>query len=223
MNAGLEVRGVPAAFIFDFDGVIVDTAAAKLAAFESLYPKTPEIAEYLESTQGKPRRERFRWINERILDVPYDDAIGDALDSQLSLILAPILEEAPLIAGVGEAVRGMAALAPIFVVSAAPGRDVSKLIRKHSLQHFFEDCFADIGDKALVIDEIVKGLKCLPSQVIFFGDTSSDYRAAQQSGVRFVAVTSRSIELGCDCVSIPDFQDYDSPSKLIRALLDHSR
>ncbi len=190
-NRTLAVRTLveSARLIFlDFDGVIVDSAAAKLDAFERVLPDDPRVHEYLVFAQGKTRYEKFARVYQEILERDYSRAIEASLDEQLTFRLSEAAAGIGLVAGVEVFLEAMWQRTPLVVVSAAPPTEVTSLMERHQIRHYFDEVYAGVVDKAYVLREVCDQRRVEPASAVFFGDTISDYNAASGSGVGFVGV-----------------------------------
>jgi phosphoglycolate phosphatase len=214
----LETRR-PSALVFDFDGVVIDSALVKLEAFAEVLPRVASVRAYLESSQGKPRQERFEWVYRELLHLPYDDTIGTALDARLTSALDARLDEIPLIPGVDEFILRMSARLPLFVVSAAPLRDVERLLKLHGLRESFTEIEGAVHNKAVSIDGIRARLGANARQLVFFGDTMSDYRSAIESGACFVGVVPVLGGSEFGTLDIPRLSDFGQAEELLRTLV----
>ena len=129
------------AFFLDFDGTIVDSALVKLESFIRLYSgerrKKRDISAYLLSEQGRPRHEKFRFIQESILGKSYTDCLGKELSERLD---AEILKSGipGLMPGILEFLQEVHKKAFVGIVSAAPRREIVNISDHYSILDFFD-------------------------------------------------------------------------------------
>ena len=91
------------AVIFDFDGVIIESAEIKTRAFEILfsdYPdKLPEIINYHQKNAGISRYPKFRYIYEKMLGQELSAQEEAELGERFSQIVVKPTLEAPFVPG----------------------------------------------------------------------------------------------------------------------------
>ncbi len=174
---------------FDFDGVIVDTATAKLEAFCALFPPDEVTRRYLSETQGRPRFERFEWVCRNVLRVPYSAAVEAKLDHELSARLKPVLDSVESVPGVRDAIGRVPPDVVRVIVSAAPPGDVTRLLAQIGMDGLFARVMAGVSDKAGTFGALCGEYEIQPSEMLYLGDTTNDRLAAQSAGVLFVGVS----------------------------------
>src|SRR4029079_13708896 len=109
------------AFIFDFDGVILDSEQYKLQSYPKLFTEYPEhleeIKEYINGAAGVNRFKKFKRISE-IMGKEYTDEEGDRLSEEYDNLTTSSLKELPLVAGIEEFL--MSSEAKKFIASSTP-------------------------------------------------------------------------------------------------------
>ncbi|RMG17644.1 MAG: HAD family hydrolase [Bacteroidetes bacterium] len=207
--------------VFDKDGVLIDSEQVKLRLVEKIFDAYPQhaaaIHAYNHQTVGIPRSVKFEHICRHILCLPnpesalahFSQAYTRAVDEELKRV-APV-------AGVRAYLQHRSE--PKYVCSAAPKAEVLQNLESQGLSHFFEEVYAFPDAKA----DVMRRLKAeQQAQIVFWGDTLADYRAAQEAGVFFIGVTTarQNPFRGLGIPTIPDFTAAQRIDNLIIRFLE---
>ena len=177
------------AFFLDFDGTIVDSALVKLNAFQRLYvaekSKKSEIFAYLRSEQGRPRYEKFKFIQESILEGIYKDNLGQELSARLDIEISQA-GMPDLMPGVTEFLQELHDKSFFGIVSAAPRSEVIKTLHHHNIFEYFDFiCGSDMA-KSVAIRKCIFDFKLSVDNSVMIGDSVNDYRASVEADVDFI-------------------------------------
>ena len=183
-----------AAVFFDFDGVLVDSVPVKTAAFagmlEELVPEDRRAAamrHYL-GHGGTPRRLKFRWIFENLLDVPLPDAEADRLGADYGRRVADAVVACDAVAGAEQLLRTYGSGKPLFVLSGTPQDELADIVRRRGWTAHFREVVGSPPDKAATGRRLLAEHALQPASVRFVGDATTDRDAAEALGVGFVGV-----------------------------------
>jgi len=190
-STGAE-RGRLRAVVFDFDGVVLESADVKTEAFVELFAHLP--AEHVEQVRrhhldnmGISRFKKFAWIYENLLGRAIGDDESQALGVRFSdLALARILA-APFVPGAREALDALAHRYALFVASGTPHDELADIVARRGLTRSFREVWGTPTEKPHILADIMKRYTLQPQQVLFIGDGMSDYKAARATGVEFLA------------------------------------
>jgi phosphoglycolate phosphatase-like HAD superfamily hydrolase len=181
------------AVVFDFDGVILETAEVKTDAFVALYAAHGEdvagrVRAHHLANLGISRFKKFAWIAEHVLGQPLSDAESDALGHRFSdLVLAKVLA-APFVPGAEAALAWLGARGlPMFVASGTPKGELDLIVARRGLLQVFREVHGTPREKPEILRDLAAryGVPC--DQLLFIGDGLSDYRAARATGTEFLA------------------------------------
>ena len=183
------------AVIFDFDGVVLDSAHIKTQAFRDLFKRYPEhldeIVEYHIQNQGISRFDKFRFIYDEILELTLTKDLEKKLDENFTNLILNGILNADEILGFKEFVEFLdLKKTATFVASGTPQVELEMIINRRSFDHTFREIWGSPNHKTIVIKDILKRYNLRPDEVLFLGDAKSDYVAALESGVTFRAVES---------------------------------
>ncbi len=180
--------------VFDCDGVIFDSNSLKSKAFAEALPDEPlelvkTFIEYHKQHGGISRYEKFKYYFADIQKcTDSEDQINTAL-LRFSRIVKKGLLECNFVPGIKKFLKqqydfGM----PLFVVSGSDQIELQEIFMSRDIMKYFKKVYGSPATKnentAKVIHEIGKQKKGC-----FFGDSRSDYDAANKYELNFVYVS----------------------------------
>jgi phosphoglycolate phosphatase-like HAD superfamily hydrolase len=181
------------AIVFDFDGVILESADVKTDAFIELYAEHgPEVCSQVRAhhlaNMGISRFKKFAWIAENVLGRALTDDESAALGRRFSdLALAKVLA-APLVPGAEAALVALGARGlPLFVASGTPEDELRLIVERRGLSPRFREVHGTPRDKPTILGDVLARHGVAPAELLFIGDGMSDYRAAVAVGTQFLA------------------------------------
>lgn len=203
------------AVAFDFDGVIAETTQLKSDLFLKMFEGFPEFAlilDYEKKHQSLPRRRKLEHILSTILNK------GPAKDIDFYIMkyakdLEAFLPKAPLIKGFESFVESLQSdKIHLFIVSSGLKLEIEKYLGP-SRTRAFEQIFDASTPKPLALRQIMSQCGLRSSELLFLGDSSSDYQAAHEAPCEFVAVNPN-VRFPAEVKSFADFSVFDP--KLLR-------
>lgn len=184
------------AIIFDFDGVIVDSVDVKTAAFGKLFEdQGPDVVQrviaYHLENGGISRVEKFRYYYSHILRQPLPEKRLAELCDRFAGLVIDAVSNARLVPGALDALemcrdRGYLA----FVASGTPEDELCLILERRGLSSYFSGIYGSPPRKQEILRFILLRHQLLASEVLFVGDTMSDYTAAKETGIHFVGRSS---------------------------------
>ena len=186
-----RVRGA-AGLVFDFDGTLVDSTPIKAQAFErvfSAFPqRLPEILRYCRSHNHTPRWEKFRWVYEKILGLPYDQATEAELNRQFEAYTTRQIAAAPEIPSAERFIRSLRESHWLGLLSATPHPILLEILVQRGWASDFHRVQGAPVNKGEWLARLRAERGWKSEEMIFFGDTEEDARSAGEAGCLFVAV-----------------------------------
>lgn len=181
------------AFFFDFDGVLADSVEVKTRAFAKLFePYGVEIAAKVVDHHrwhgGMTRVEKFRYYYREFLKKPLDDDVMERLCSEFSRLVVDQVVASPEIPGAEAFLTKWHDHISCFVISATPDDEIRQIVRRRGLEGFFKEVLGSSASKTENLKRLLDKYVLEPAKCIFFGDAESDYRAARNCGVEFIAI-----------------------------------
>lgn len=180
------------AIVFDFDGVILESADVKTEAFLELYAAHgPALVEKVRAHHlanlGISRFKKFAWIAEHLLGSKLSEADSAALGERFSsLALARVLA-APMVPGAQAALEALVDRMPLFVASGTPQGELDMIVEQRGLRRFFREVWGTPAEKPAIVRDLLARYSLAPDQVLFIGDGLSDHQAAVATGLHFLA------------------------------------
>ena len=161
--------------IFDFDGVVLESADVKTEAFIDLYAEHgPEevarVREHHLANLGISRFKKFEWIAEHILGVAMSAAEREALGVKFSdLALGKVLT-APFVGGAEVALMSLAEQMPLFVASGTPHGELALIVERRGLSPRFREVHGSPAEKPAIIEDLRTRFGFAKHEVLFVGD-----------------------------------------------------
>lgn len=179
------------AVIFDFDGVILDSANIKTEAFTDMFKGYGELSnkfvEYHMTNMGISRYKKFRYFYEELLGEDYKEDLDEILGKKFSsLVLNKILHAEP-VKGAIEFLTKFQDSLKLFIASGTPQEELEYIMVKRGLLKYFNKVYGSPRKKEEIIDLILLEQQLKPNEVIFVGDAISDLKAAKYGKLHFYA------------------------------------
>ena len=202
--------------IFDFDGIVLESADIKTDAFPELFAEHPAhqdaIRAYHLAHQGISRFKKFEWIYAELLRQPLDAATSQALGEGFSALVMEKILAAPFVPGARELLdllkaRGL----PMVIVSGTPQGELDDITARRGLRHYFEAIVGSPTEKPVAVRALLERHRLAPQQAVFLGDGLSDHKAAVATGVHFVGRRTASAPGLWDDIPLPSLFDDLKP------------
>lgn len=179
------------AIVFDFDGVLVESADIKTEAFRELFScygdRAGEIVTYHQLHMGISRYVKFRYFYENILGQELSHEREMELGERFSRIVLARILKAPFVAGTLDFLEAHYRKTPLFIASGTPDDELRYIASQRGISHYFKEIHGTPRTKPEILMDILARYSWRASDVVFVGDAESDLKAAAESGVRFVA------------------------------------
>ena len=129
-------------FIFDFDGVILDSLSCKTDAFFQMYtPYGKEIAlkvkEHHIQNGGMSRFEKFKYWHENYLNKEITDQEIKNLSDEFSKIVSDKVVRSKQIKGSFEFIRNHSKDYNFFIISGTPDQEIKKITKELKINKYF--------------------------------------------------------------------------------------
>jgi len=178
------------AIIFDFDGVIIESADIKTEAFKELFSGYPEkltqMVDYHLMNAGISRYIKFRYIYESILQKELSRKEEAELGKRFSQIVLEKVLNAPFVAGAKEFLDENRDRYELFVASGTPEVELRNIVHARGLQGHFKGIYGSPREKTDIINAIMQEGRFRKNEVAYIGDAPSDRVAARQAHVFFI-------------------------------------
>lgn len=177
---------------FDFDGVILDSADIKTEAFYELFLSygvdvATKVREYHQRNQGVSRFEKFKHIHQEILKKQYSDDIAQTYSNAFSKLVLYKVLNCKYVEGVIEFLKDISTKGiQSYVLSATPQSELRQICQTRGLLRYFADVFGSPETKIELGKRIIRASAVKKEDIVFIGDSMSDFDAAQRLGVSFI-------------------------------------
>lgn len=179
------------AIIFDFDGVILESASIKTDAFAEVvrdYPKeqAEEFVRYHMTHMGISRHVKFQYFIEKILHEPYNDDKEKILADKFSNIVFEKVMHCDYVPGARELLEQCYQKYDLYIATGTPKEEIRQILAGRDLEKFFKGVYGTPGEKEDIVTHIIEKNHYSPSEVVFVGDATTDLKAASKNQVYFV-------------------------------------
>jgi phosphoglycolate phosphatase len=186
-----EVRAIRLV-VFDCDGVLLDTMAAKIEAFRrwvcARWPQHEAVfLDHVMGSFGRSRNFQIEWFFNHCLDLAVD---AEALADEVALFTAicePLCADAGWLTGSSEFVAACeAAGVPRYVLSGTPQRQLEDMLVANGVDQRFSGIIGSPPTKSVSLQKILAMTGIAPDATVFVGDAEADAQAAASVGIHFV-------------------------------------
>ncbi len=182
--------GYDAVFL-DFDGVLAESADIKTRAFAEMYrPYGPDVVDAViahhKAHAGVSRRKKIRYCHKIILGMRLSEDELEALAQRFSLLVEDAVVAADWVPGARTFLEAHHGLVPLFVVSGTPEPELRRIVGRRAMGAYFVAVRGSPPSKVPIIRALLEDHRLKPEEVLFVGDSMTDYRAAAATGLPFV-------------------------------------
>lgn len=207
-------------YVFDCDGVLLDSNRVKTEAFYHAAlpygePAAQAFIDYHKANGGISRQKKFEYFFLNILNLSAlpEDKYQKALNDYGKLT-AEGLVRCEVLPGVLEFLTSLPAQAKKFVVSGGAQDEVRWVLEAKGLATFFDGIYGNPVDKLTLVKNL--DLKDSDYPGIFFGDARYDHEVAKANGLDFIFLSAVSDFDGweeyVESHSLPAFESFTSLS-----------
>lgn len=197
MTAALDLVRDAKALAFDFDGTLVDSNAIKWRAFEACFADFPaqreEILAYCLGHHAVPRSDKFRYVYERILRLPYTEAAAGRLHERFDSLTTEQIAVAPEIPGASRFLSWARRHHATALLSSTPHETLLDILDRRGWSDLFAAVRGAPVAKGAWLRAWCERHAFGAAEVMVFGDTAEDAEAAARAGCAFVAVGAEAL------------------------------
>ena len=178
------------AVIFDFDGVIVESADIKTSVFRALFSRhaehLDEIIALHERHAGLSRLVKFDMIHRDILKAPLSPEAKADLASRFEALVVEQVIACPMVPGAKEVLEFLRGRVPTAVASGTPDVELKDIVARRGLTAYFDEVHGSPRGKAEIIGDLLARRSWSAAKVVMIGDAMADYEAAAEHGLNFI-------------------------------------
>ena len=200
------------AIIFDFDGVICDSVDVKTKAFASLYASYgPEIVQmvvnYHQAHGGISRFKKIQYFEEIFLNKKISENEVDEKANLFANLVKEKVINSNYLPGVFDFINSMSKVVPLFICTGTPESEIIEITEKKGINLFFKEIYGSPSDKKTIISNILNKYKFSSSDVIYFGDATTDQIATNAFDMPFIGIRNNDTIFEPGTNLINDFND----------------
>lgn len=179
--------------VFDFDGVILDSAGVKTNAFGEVFKEhgheaVEYVLKYHQAHCGVSRYVKFRHFYDKLLGREITPQEMADLDRRFDEFALEQLANSPLVPGVREFLEYGFQRWPLYIASGAPQRELDYLLGLMNIAGYFKEVHGSPPHKSESLAEIIRREQADPKRVLMVGDSSTDLQAAEDNNALFLGV-----------------------------------
>lgn len=179
------------AIFFDFDGVLVESAAIKTRAFRMLYhDQSDEVLEAVVAHhlahEGISRVEKILHCHKEYLGVELTEAELTELAGRYSALVKDAVVDCDGVPGAIEFLEAHSGELPMFVVSGTPEPEMREIADRRGLSGYFTSVHGSPRHKSPIVWDLLHDHGLNGPDCLFVGDAMTDCRAAAETGLKFI-------------------------------------
>jgi phosphoglycolate phosphatase-like HAD superfamily hydrolase len=185
--------------VFDFDGVLVDSNAAKRQAYSDIFSGFgPAGASAVETVlRADTEDDRFGVIRAILRALP-DPPAGETLErlvaehaERYNLICEEHTATCQEVPGASAALDRLARSRSLYVISATPEEPLRRVVARRGWSAHFRDVLGRPAGKQENLGRVMRRESIDGARIVFVGDGRRDLDAARSSGCHFIGVRNR--------------------------------
>lgn len=210
----------PRVLILDFDGVVVESNAVKTDAFQQVFARFPEYTNAMMAFHhdhvSLNRFDKFKQLL-TLMGRTDDSALMDDIAGDFSRKVLNGMMTVLLVPGAEAFFQMVTPRLPVYLASVTPEEELSLILRQRRLAHWFRNVYGcPPWTKPKAIQDVLARERIKPADALLIGDAAGDQKAAQLTGVNFLA---RDSGLSFDAPAPMIFADLNEIAKYIEELL----
>ena len=183
-------------FIFDFDGVIVNSNHIKAENFFKIFEINSiilknKIIEYHNKNIGKSRFDKIRYFLKNFEELKKYNFESNALLKKFSDNCIESISKCEEISGSTNFLKVLKKKRKeIILLSATPTSELKSILLNRNLDKMFKTVAGFPVNKTKFISSFISKRSYDKKKIVFFGDSNSDYLAAKKNNIDFIHVKS---------------------------------
>tara|TARA_B100001250_G_scaffold253209_1_gene217725 strand:- start:1499 stop:2140 length:642 start_codon:yes stop_codon:yes gene_type:complete len=183
-------------FIFDFDGVIVDSNRIKAINFYKIFETRnnflkKKIIDYHNNNIGENRAKKINYFINNFSELKDFTLKKQLLLNRFSYQCVNDISICKEIPGAYKFLQILKKQkSKMILCSATPINELKKILGNRKLDKFFDIICGYPNKKDEFISNLIIKKKYNKTQIVYFGDSNSDYLAAKKNNIDFIHVNS---------------------------------
>jgi len=181
------------AVLLDFDGVLFQSVDIKTEAFYSMFKKYGEeianrIVNHHLANGGVSRFEKLKLYYNDFIKEDVSDVFLKEKAMEFSLLVKKKVVESMWVDGAHQFLTNYKGIYDLFVVSGTPLDELTDIVARKNISNFFLGLYGSPSSKSENIETIIKTYGYNRDQVVFVGDSITDYQGATNCRISFIGV-----------------------------------
>ena len=177
--------------IFDFDGVIVESIQVKTDAFANMYNKygksvINKVVNHHESNGGMSRYEKIKYYHNNFLNKEITSKEIQELSDSFSKIVVDGVITSAYVQGVLDFIKKNKKNYKYYISTGTPTDEILHILDKRKISSYFTDVYGSPEKKHIHIKKIINDYEYNKSELLFIGDSPTDYNASIDCGINFI-------------------------------------
>ena len=177
--------------VFDFDGVLVESTEVKTQAYIKLFKHEKShlresILNYHIKNMGISRFQKVQTIYKNILRRPLSDKDLSSICKKFSDIVLDSIVASPWVEGAHTFIQENIEKYIFFIVSGTPQDELKKILEHRKCKDYFCEALGSPKTKEILLHELMKKYQIQPNELVYVGDTETDWNAARTVGIPFI-------------------------------------
>ena len=183
------------AILFDFDGVLAECMNVKTEAFAQLFKQFGEnivekVVKHHIENGGISRYKKIRYYYSKYLNKKLDEKEVNKIAQDFSKLVLERVIKSAWVTGAKEFLDKNFKKIDFYVASGTPQKELDLIIEKRDMDKYFKKVYGTPLKKPDIIKKIIDNNKYDKRRILFIGDSLSDFKAAKEVNVPFLARTT---------------------------------
>lgn len=185
----------PAAILFDFDGVIVDSARLKTEAYGKIYAgedsaKVSRAMRHQQKHGGVTRRATLTLFERDFFGRSGDaESVEKLAQHYRDIVFDPVVA-CPFIAGAQTLLNRALGRTDMYLISGTPHEELLEIVRARNLGRYFKRIYGAPTGKPDAFKTILDSGRYKPEQTLAIGDSMTECDAAAGLGIPFLGIAA---------------------------------
>ena len=176
---------------FDFDGVLAESVEVKHNSFYDLYRPfgnkiAQKVKEHNNLNGGISRFDKFKIYHDKFLGKKIEQNTIDDLANQYSKLVLDKVIKSNNVIGSLKFLDKYKNTYDYFIITGTPKNEIDLILKGKKISNYFKDVFGSPKNKKHWNEYIIKKYNLKRNEIVFIGDSMSDYDAALYSKLNFI-------------------------------------